>query len=537
MVGARSHRTKMGITVAVRATLLGVMAGSCTAEDGGPPGGGAAAAVDVDAARDAGGGADAAADAGAEPLPPLVWAACDTDDWPDGYPRPPADTECTAIEVPLDDPAGPTLALRVARQPARSFSPRGAVFVLEGGPGGSSVFTSGLIPDAMPDLQSRFDLVYVDQRGTGGSGVLSCRGTPRTEADWVACAAQHQDTGLQHYLSVDVVRDLEVVRERLGYEQVHLFAVSYGTRVAFEYIRLHPDRIAAAVLDGLAPPPSDLFSDTVTAVDRGVEMLVRDCAADPDCLEVSPTLATDLEERRQALADTPRPIVVGGTPMVEGADDFAAFLGAFVHQSWWRNRIPRAIHEAVGGDSAAWDALLSEAMGAPVTAASGSGPRPLRPATRLPRGGLGDGFGVAFGSPVVKMAMLCAEILPNSPGVAALEELDTAQAWGDGSIVEKARACSSWPVEPIDAAQRQFVSSDVPILLLSGELDVNVDPRWASMALASLGDATHLLVPYATHLATYVPCVGQINSDFFGAAGDMSRVDTDCLERLRPPPW
>ena len=530
MIGAGSHRTKMGITAVIQAMLLGVVAASCTG-NAGPPGDGADAAVD--AALDA-------PDAGEPPPPPLEWGECDTEDWPDGYPRPPADTECTTVDVPLDDPAGPAIALRVARQPARSFSPRGAVFVLEGGPGGSAVFTSGMIPDAMPDLRGRFDLVYVDQRGTVGSGYLGCRGATRTEGDWVACAAEHQDTGLHHYLSADVVRDLETVRERLGYEQVHLFAVSYGTRVAFDYIRLHPDRIVAAVLDGLAPPPSDLFSDTLAAVDRGVAMLVRDCSADPDCLAVSPDLAADLEQRRQALAETPRSIVVNGVSMLEGEADFAVFLKAFVRESWWRHRIPRAIHDAVEGDSTAWNGLLSEAMGAEVSDASGSAPHPSRPAplaTRLPARHFEAAFGAPFGSPVVNMAMLCAEILPNSPGLAALEALYAAQSWSDGSILEKARACASWPVEPIDAEERQFVASDVPILLLSGDLDINVDPRWAAMALQSLDDATHLLVPHATHLATYVPCVGQINSDFFSAGGQMSLVSTYCLERLRPPRW
>jgi pimeloyl-ACP methyl ester carboxylesterase len=515
-----------------------VIACSCGSEPAGQPDGGAGVDAGLVGLVDAAGSVDAEAQADAAPEPPLVWGACDTADWPDGYWLPPEDTECATVEVPLDagDPAGPSLGLRVARQAARSWTPRGAVFVLEGGPGGASVFTSGLIPSAMPDLQNRFDVIYVDQRGTGASGYLGCPGSPRTETELIECARQHTDTGLEHYLSLDVVRDLDLVRERLGYEEIYLFAVSYGTRIAFDYIRLHGDRVAAAILDGVAPPPVDLFSDTVTAADRGVDMLVRDCNADVDCLAVSPDLAADLETRRGALREEPRSVLVAGRPAQETEDDYVSLLKAFIRQSYWRYRVPSAVHEAVGGNDGPWNGLMSEAMGAPVTDAAGTSvprvaPEPLR--RRLPA----DSFGAAFGSPAVNMAMMCAEILPNSPGVAALADLYAEQSWADGLVLEKARACASWPVQPLDAAERQLVASDVAILLVSGAIDVNVDPRWATIAREPLNNAAEIVVPYSTHLATYVPCVGRINTDFLAARGDMTAVDTGCLQQLRQPPW
>lgn len=489
-------------------------------------------------AIDSGVNPDAGSAEDSGPPPPLVWAPCDVQDWPDGYDLPPVDAECTAVEVPLDEEGGPTLALRLARLPSRAFSAPGVLFVIEGGPGGSSVFTSGLIAWALPDLQRRFDVVFVDQRGTGGSGYLGCSRSPRTEVEWNDCAEEHADTGLEHYLTADVVRDLEIVRERLGYEKVSLLATSYGTRIAFEYVRLHPDRIVSAVLDGVAPPAADLFSDTIASVDRGVALLVGDCDADPDCLEVSPNLAQDLESRRQSIADSPRPVVVGGVAMVETEEDFASFLGGLLKQWWWRYRVPAAIHEAVEGDNDAWNGLLSELLQQTVNDGTGSSPLPAAMRLPEPRHLLPvDAFGTPFGSPVVNMAMLCAEALPNSPGLDALEALADEQTWAHAPILEKARSCASWPVDPLDARHRQFVTSDTPTLLVSGAIDLNVDPRWAALALEHLSSATSLVVPYSTHLATYVPCAGQIETDFLAADGDVERVDTSCLDHLRPPRW
>ena len=102
--------------------------------------------------------------------------------------------ECTSVSVPLDhsSPSGTVLALRVARIKSRAYRTSKAVFYIEGGPGGSSVFASGVIAQAPLDLSASFDLVFVDLRGTGGSGYLGCAASPKTKEDWIArAAAQH----------------------------------------------------------------------------------------------------------------------------------------------------------------------------------------------------------------------------------------------------------------------------------------------------------------------------------------------------------
>ena len=58
----------------------------------------------------------------------------------------------------------------------------------------------------------------------------------------------------RYYTTSVAVRDLDDVRAALGYQQIDLYGVSYGTRVAQHYMRRYPERVRAAVLDGVVPP-------------------------------------------------------------------------------------------------------------------------------------------------------------------------------------------------------------------------------------------------------------------------------------------
>jgi pimeloyl-ACP methyl ester carboxylesterase len=480
------------------------------------------------------------------PPPPLVWSACDTSSWPSGYPKPATGVECTTIDIPVDHakPAGKAMSLRVARHTSKAFPTGKAVFQLAGGPGGTSVGQSGIIPVYIPKLRDSFDLVYVDQRGTGGSGYLSCAaGYPQTKQEWESCAAEHAGKDLQHYLSVDAAHDLEWVRKRLGYGKIYLRAGSYGTRLALEMIRQHESSLAAVVLDGLATPDWDFFSDTVKKMDRGVERLIADCAAAAGCKAIAPDLAGDLIKRRQTLKASPRKILVDGMAYLEDEGSFLLDLKSFVEDSYWRFRVPRAVHEAVAGNNKLWNALMTEVWGATITDGA-SDPthwqraRPLRlGATPRPRH---DTRGISYVAPGLYMTVICAEDLPNAPGLAALKALGASQTWGastSGDIIGIAEGCAGWPLTPVDAALRKPVQSSVKTLLLSGEIDYITPAEAAEHAAKTLPQSTHLVVPQATHSTMLVPCVGGIIAAFLGAEGNMSAVDTSCLKSLPAPTW
>jgi len=485
-------------------------------------------------------------DPDAAPPPPLKWGACDTSVWPDGYPTPGASVECTTIEVPLDhdQPAGASITLRVGRQRSTGYPTGKAVFHLAGGPGGAATYQSGTIPYYMPGLLASFDMIYVDQRGTGGSGRMDCpAGYPDTAQEWVACAGALASKPLDHHLTLDAARDLDLVRQRLGYDRIYIRGGSYGTRLGLEYIRQFGDRVAAAVLDGLAPPDWDIFGYDVAALDQAVSKLVQDCSGDPACATVVADLKADLDLRRQQAKQQPRAKTLGGQLFYEDEQYFLMFLYAMLDYTKLRYKVPRAIHESVQGDESLWNQQLSTIFGAKVADAKAAPPPLPRPTIhpagriRLPARFRRPALGVDYVASGLLGTVMCAEWFPNSGGLDPLNAKLAAQSWATSDTLAVPGSCTSWKVTPLAAALRQPVTSTVKTLLLSGEIDVRTPPEQGDQAAKTLPNSTHLVVPYASHSTISVPCAAQILTSFFKADGQMSGVDTSCLKQVPHPGW
>jgi pimeloyl-ACP methyl ester carboxylesterase len=80
------------------------------------------------------------------------------------------------------------------------------------------------------------------------------------------------------------------------------------------------------------------------------------------------------------------------------------------------------------------------------------------------------------------------------------------------------------------------VVSDIPSLLLSGELDPVTPPEYAERVKAHLSDSLHLIAPGQGHSVTGKGCIGTLVSEFI-IAGSWAELETDCIEQLEPSPW
>ena len=123
--------------------------------------------------------------------------------------------------IPTDD--GLRLAYRIdgkGREP---------IFVLHGGPGGSSAY---LRPDLL-DLASDHQLISYDQRGTGESSVTS---------DALMLTIEKH------------IGDLETVRNFFDLHRVTLLGHSWGAGLAAMYAMRHPGRVRRLMLVDAMPP-------------------------------------------------------------------------------------------------------------------------------------------------------------------------------------------------------------------------------------------------------------------------------------------
>lgn len=205
----------------------------------------------------------------------LVSVSCwfDTDkQWPE---------RCYQLRV---TDAGFSFELPLVVLPARMHSdaPEALVY-LSGGPGGS-VFISADDMDYWRGLQDRLngplDLVLVDRRGTGlAEPLLQCDFASREYRrallenlsgfeesgrmfqayQWcferqLANAPDAAKVPLRALGTRADAEDIQSLPALLGYEQWHLWGVSYGTRLALQVALNQPQGLSSLVLDSVYPP-------------------------------------------------------------------------------------------------------------------------------------------------------------------------------------------------------------------------------------------------------------------------------------------
>ena len=111
------------------------------------------------------------------------FASCTYGGYVDGW--------CAHLRVAEDPrkPNGPMISLRIAVLPATKRPAAGALFYLEGGPGGAATAAAIRVNAFFAHVQRHRDLVMVDQRGTGGSRRLACPNGYVRRADATAVTA------------------------------------------------------------------------------------------------------------------------------------------------------------------------------------------------------------------------------------------------------------------------------------------------------------------------------------------------------------
>ncbi|WP_150243610.1 alpha/beta hydrolase [Nocardiopsis quinghaiensis] len=239
-------------------------------------------------------GEEAAADRGADP------------EWLENL-------ECGTVTVPLDhdEPHGRTLDIALVRAPADGPEEDhlGALVVNPGGPGVSGVraLESPLFGDG---IRAAFDLVSFDPRGVGASGGFACgdryalidarqsvAGTDPGDLDAAelrplanaareyarACEGRAGEEFLAHIGSVNVARDLDIVRDALGEDRLNFVGYSYGALIGVLYAHMYPENTRALVLDGAVATGmsnAEAAVDQVAAFQHAWEMFLADCVAE-----------------------------------------------------------------------------------------------------------------------------------------------------------------------------------------------------------------------------------------------------------------
>ncbi len=456
---------------------------------------------------------------------------------------------CASIDVPEDRAAaaGPharRIAIRVAVVPALASKPEpDAVFVVAGGPGQAATDVAALVVPMLSKLNRSRDLVFVDQRGTGGSNALSCG--EETAGDGLADAFDPDRSGgvgtraahcaarlaakadLRFYTTPIAMQDLDAVRARLGYPTIDLWAASYGTRAALEYARQFPDRIRTMTLDGVAPAWRKLPLAFGVDTHAAIVAIVAACAHDADCAKRHPHLGEDIASLFAKLsagpvrADVTNPVTGRRETVAIAASGFAQMLRVPLYTGLTAALLPAAVDAALHDD---FDALA--ALG--FTIASG----------------IDDHLALGM-----HLSVVCSE------DVAAISDADVAAAHAEAArsvvdgrpnpfatmfVDQYRQLCASWPRGTVPAAYFEPLTgkpgANVPTLLLSGGIDPATPPADAAVVAKTLTHARHLVAPNIGHGVSINGCAPDLIERFVRTA-DPSAIDGACLAAIPRPPF
>jgi pimeloyl-ACP methyl ester carboxylesterase len=132
----------------------------------------------------------------------------------------------------------------------------GTLVGAEGGPGYPTTESRDDYLALFDPLRTRYDVLLMDYRGTGRSGAVDCRAlqdAPQlTEANIGACG-RSLGRAQALYSTTLAADDLAAILEALAIDRIGLYGDSYGTYFSQVFARRHPQKMRALVLDGAYP--------------------------------------------------------------------------------------------------------------------------------------------------------------------------------------------------------------------------------------------------------------------------------------------
>lgn len=279
-------------------------------------------------------------------------------DCPFSLPADETDVECGYLIVPENRslPDSPTIELAVAIIYSPNPSPEPIIY-LEGGPGGSAL--SAVDSWLTSILRENHDLILLDQRGTGySSPTLDC---PEINEDYEsedaateACRDRLLADGvdLTAYNSAESAADVNDLRLALGYEQVILYGISYGTRLALTVMRDFPEGLHSVVIDGVYPPNVNSRETEVLDGYRALIVLFDTCAADADCGSAFPNLEDNFYATIEDLNANPAAVTdpESGEEFDLTGDDLLSAVTQALYDSTLIPALPAALDAAAQGD-------------------------------------------------------------------------------------------------------------------------------------------------------------------------------------------
>jgi pimeloyl-ACP methyl ester carboxylesterase len=432
------------------------------------------------------------------------------------------EAQCSTLSVPEDHdaPDGRKIELAIAWVPTDNEDAPDPVFMLAGGPGQSAREGYPSVASAFRDILRKRHVVLVDQRGTGESAPLLCRDEEGKSAitesvdDDAAAAARFAARCLaslaksadpRHYTTTAAVRDLDAVRSALGVERINLVGISYGTRVAQQYLRRFPERVRSVILDGVVPNELVLGSEHAKNLESALDREFARCVDTPGCRDKLGSPRENFMRLAAELRAAPRTVRYRDPLTGEQKDGeltyghLASVVRMYAYFPMAAAMLPLTLHEAAAGRS---DALMAQA--------------------EMMVGQLSEQ--ITHG---MQLSVMCSE----DASQLRVDPADAGTVLGTEFIDFTLAQCAVWPKGAMPEDFHAPIRSDAPVLLLSGEFDPVTPPRYGEQVLAGLSQGRHLVLRGQGHNVIGVGCAPKLAARFIDTA-DAAKLEVECLDRL-----
>jgi pimeloyl-ACP methyl ester carboxylesterase len=359
---------------------------------------------------------------------------------------------------------------------------------LAGGPGSSSLNVAGyMFNQGLDAILDQRDFILFDQRGTGYSqprldcperasvaGILLEGGLTSAGSYQLILDAFHQcrdrlrgqGIDLSAYHSASSAADLKDLRLALGYDNLNLYAVSYGTRLALTLIRDYPNVVRSAVLDSAYPLQVNLYTALAPNANRAFNVFFDRCAAEPNCSANYPELRAVFYQLVDQLNAAPASVslYVGGVERIVQLD--GGLLVDVLFVGLYNPAVTATMQQMIYDIRQGNYDILKERLALYFDTS----------------GALG-----------MQMSVQCAEEFPFNAVEEAYMAAQGVQpqiaAFYPISVQPLFAVCKEWTVAQPDPRENLPVSSDLPALILAGDQDPITPPDWGRMVAQGFSHA------------------------------------------------
>ena len=404
---------------------------------------------------------------------------------------------------------GRTVALPVVIARATEAKKPDPVIMLHGGPGGGMVENLALSLRKKDRVTPDRDWIFFDQRGTGKSNPsFDCGNGPLSDAGITSdagvkvlsdCMAKYQAAGydLTQYNSAVIAKDIRDLRLALGIKAYNLYGGSYGTRVAMAVMQHDPEGLRAAVLSSTWPPESNATAPLPALVSRETRQVLGYCEADAACKAKFP----GMEKRLDALLTTwlAKPAVVGDKTY--SADLLAAFLLDEIYSREGAQSLPMTLDKIIKGNYKALDTFEKTQAGYTE----------------------GQFF-----------TTLCNEefSFENPADLDKIDRNDPIQVATARDTRRFFAVCQAFNAGKPDPIENQPLTSDIPTLMLSADIDAGCPAELSDEVVKRLSHGKNYFFPNRTHTISGSDCAKAMIRQFLETADP--NVDASCIKTDQP---